>query len=146
MTMFISRSTVFGVFLLSGCVSCSYVGASSVNEMQSALCKIAEDFEKYRGLEVEISARYVSDGKHEEVLEDLSCSHGRRIIDIGRRGSSESIVKFYAERSRICSDRGASYLCNTSAEVDVTGTINVMSGEFVLDIKEVRRFVFVEPD
>lgn len=145
MTMPMNRPIVFGsLLLLSGCAPSAYVSANGVHEGQSELCEIAENFEKYRGVEVELSARYISDGKHEEVLEDLSCSHGRRIIDIGRRGSSESVVKFYAERSRICSEHGDSYLCNTSADVDVTGTITMMSGEFVLDIKEVRRFVFVD--
>jgi len=91
-----------------------------------------------------VRARYVSDGRHEEVLEDLTCSQGRRIIDIGRRGDSESVARFYAERKRICSERGASYLCNTLAEVDVVGTVNVMSGKLVLDIKEVYKSEFFD--
>lgn len=145
MTMRTIRSTgLFAVLALSGCMPSAHVGAMGASGRSIALCEVVENLSAYSGTDVELRARYVSDGRHEEVLEDLTCSQGRRIIDIGRRGDSESVKRFYAERKRICSERGASYLCNTSAEVDVVGTINVMSGEFVLDIKEVDNFKFID--
>ena len=130
--------------VLNGCAPSAHVSAMVAGGKNISLCEVVEHFEIYNGVDVELRARYVSDGRHEEVLEDLTCSQGRRIIDIGRRGNSQSVAKFYAERKRVCSERGASYLCNISAEVDVSGTINVMSGEFVIDLKEVKHFEFVE--
>ncbi|WP_313458447.1 hypothetical protein [Stenotrophomonas sp.] len=130
--------------VLSGCIPSAHVGATSPSGRGISLCQLVADLDAYNGTDVEVRARYVSDGRHEEVLEDSTCSQGRRIIDIGRRGDSESVARFYAERKRICSDRGASYLCNTLAEVDVVGTVNVMSGKFVLDIKEVGTFEFFD--
>ena len=121
-----------------------HVGAMGASERSITLCEVVANPAAYDGSDVEMRARYVSDGRHEEVLEDPTCRQGRRIIDIGKRGDSESVKSFYAERKRVCSKRGASYLCNTLAEVDVVGTINVMSGEFVLDIKEVDNFKFID--
>lgn len=145
MTMLMNRLIIFFCLLiLNGCAPSAYVNATETSRKKISLCDVVENFESYDGAEIELSARYVSDGKHEEVLEDLTCSQGRRIIDIGRRGNSESVARFYAARKRICSERGAAYLCNTSAEVDVSGTINVMSGQFVLDIKEVKQFDFFD--
>jgi hypothetical protein len=129
-------------FLLGGCVPSEQVRATDGNDESSYFCKIAENLKDHVGADVELRARYVSDGKHEEVLEDQTCKEGRRIIDIGERGNSVSVANFYAERKKICSERGASYLCSTSAEVDVLGRITTMSGEFVLDINEVREFNF----
>jgi hypothetical protein len=135
-------TTSAALFGLSGCVSSAYIAENGATKPKTSFCEIAENLEKYKGVEVELTARYVSDGKHEEALESVSCGSGRRIIDIGRRGGSESVQKFYAARKKICSDRGALYLCNTSADVDMLGTINLMSGELVLDVQEVRRFAF----
>lgn len=145
MTLRTIRSVaLFAVLVLSGCMPSAHVGAMGASGMSISLCEVVANLDAYNGTDVEVRARYVSDGRHEEVLEDLTCSQGRRIIDIGRRGDSESVARFYAERKRVCSERGASYLCNTVAEVDVVGTINVMSGEFVLDIKEVDKFEFID--
>lgn len=132
------------VLVLSGCVPSTHVGATNSSGKCISLCQVVANPDAYNGTDVEVRARYVSDGRHEEVLEDLTCSQGRRIIDIGRRGDSESVARFYAERKRICSERGASYLCNTLAEVDVVGTVNVMSGKLVLDIKEVYKSEFFD--
>ena len=129
---------------LSGCITSAHVGAMSSSGTSISLCHVVNNLDAYIGTDVRIRARYVSDGRHEEVLEDPTCSQGRRIIDIGRRGESESVARFYTERKRICSERGASYLCNTLAEVDVVGTVNVMSGELVLDIKEIDKFEFFD--
>lgn len=145
MTLRINRSVIlFAVLVLSSCVPSAHVGAMGVGDKSRSLCEVVANLDTYDGIDVEVRARYVSDGRHEEVLEDLTCSQGGRIIDIGRRGDSESVAKFYTERKRVCSERGASYLCNTLAEVDVLGTINVMSGEFVLDLKEISKFEFIE--
>lgn len=136
--------TFSAILALSGCIPSAHVGAISSSEKSISLCQVVANLDAYIATDVEVRARYVSDGRHEEVLEDLTCSQGRRIIDVGRRGDSESVAKFYSERKRICSERGASYICNTLAEVDVVGTVNVMSGEFVLDIKEVDMFEFFD--
>jgi hypothetical protein len=145
MTLRTIRSVaLFAVLVLSGCMPSAHVGAMGASGRSISLCEVVANLDAYNGTDVEVRARYVSDGRHEEVLEDLTCSQGRRIIDIGRRGDSESVARFYAERKRVCSERGASYLCNTLAEVDVVGTISVMSGEFVLDIKEVDKFEFID--
>lgn len=145
MTMYLHRLVVVYVAsLLAGCASATSVSARGVDADQPSFCEVAQNLQLYRGTTVKLSARYVSDGKHEEVIEDASCNGGRRIIDIGRRSTSESVVKFYAERKRICAERGARYLCNTSADVEVLGKVNLMSGEFVLDLEEVSRYSFAE--
>lgn len=144
----ITRSNCFsvlvGVSLLSSCACSAHVSEVGADGRQPSFCEVAQNLEKYRGTKVELRARYVSDGKHEEVLEDATCSDGRRIIDIGRRGSSEPVARFYAERKKICSERGATYLCNTSADVDVLGVVSLMSGEFVLDVEEIVRYSFID--
>lgn len=143
MMLAINRLIVFLVaFLLGACVPFEQISATDSNGEDGSLCKIIENLDAHVGADVELRARYVSDGKHEEILEDRTCKGGRRIIDIGEHGNSASAAKFYAERKKICSERGASYLCNTSAQVDVLGRISRMSGEFVLDINEVREFHF----
>ncbi|KAA2284723.1 hypothetical protein [Arenimonas fontis] len=131
-------------FFLAGCVSSTSVNVRDVEAKQPSFCEVAWNLQLYHGAKVKLSARYVSDGKHEEVVEDASCVGGRRIIDIGRRGTSESVAKFYAERKKICSERGANYLCNISADVEVLGTISLMSGEFVLDLEEVCHYSFAD--
>jgi hypothetical protein len=136
-------AALIGLYVLSGCQASTLHTATEIDDDKRAVfCDIVGNPEKYRDAKVELRARYLSDGKHEEVLEELFCSHGRRIIDIGRRSGSDSVAKFYAERARICSERGAFYLCNTSAKVEVAGVIRVMSGEWVLDIEEIRDFDF----
>jgi len=115
----------------------------SVQERVS-ICNVLDDFERYQGRKVLIAARYLSDGVHEEVLEDLGCAQGRRIIDIGRRSDSTSVLNFYAARKKICADRGEEHLCNTSAMVEISGTIGVLSGDVVIDVSEVNRFRFAD--
>lgn len=133
---------ISGTLLIGSCMPPDHFSTRDTNGGKSSFCAIAQNLKNYLGTKVEISARYVSDGKHEEVLEDAACSDGCRIIDIGRRSNFDSVSAFYLERRRICSGRGAIYLCNTSADIEVLGTINLMSGHFVLDVEEVLRHSF----
>jgi hypothetical protein len=56
-------------------------------------------------------------------LENLSCGRGKEIIDIGRHGESASVHAFYAEIDHLCIKANAPLVCNTFAEITVTGVI-----------------------
>lgn len=83
MTLRTIRSVaLFAVLVLSGCMPSAHVGAMGASGRSISLCEVVANLDAYNGADVEVRARYVSDGRHEEVLEDLTCSQGRRIIDI----------------------------------------------------------------
>lgn len=127
---------------ISGCVSTTGAASPDANGNLVSLCEMSDDFDSYLEMQVEVEAGYVSDGRHEEVLEDVSCAGGRRIIDVGRRAQTASVDAFYTERKRICEERRAAYLCNTRADVRVVGTVGLMAGHYVLNIEEVEEFSF----
>lgn len=132
-------------FFLMSSVAC----ASTITEQRPAntrcpksVCELVRHSSEWQGKEVLVKARYVSDGAHEEVLEETQCDTGRKIVDIGRRSNTESVTAFYGERSRRCEARNATRICNTEADVEVVGEVGSMSGELVLHLKEVRSVTF----
>lgn len=107
---------VAALFALWGYAPAARGTTQAAGGERPSLWEVAENLERYRGARLEFDAHFVSDGMHEEVLEDLSCDQGGKIIDIGRRGHSDSVARFYAERRRICTERGEPDLCSTSRQ------------------------------
>ncbi|MES9027173.1 hypothetical protein AAHH21_13785 [Stenotrophomonas sp. BSUC-16] len=120
------------------------VGAAAVKDdpHEEVLCAITKNPGKYDRDEVVLSARYVTDNRHEEVLRNSRCSDGARILDIGKHGAASSVARFYAEQKRICLERNSPGLCNVSASVQVSGRIRLTQDRAVFDLEDVRHFAF----
>jgi hypothetical protein len=77
MILRINRSVIlYAVLVLSSCVPSAHFGAMGANDKSRSLCEVVANLDACDGIDVEVRARYVSDGRHEEVLEDLTCSQG----------------------------------------------------------------------
>jgi hypothetical protein len=112
--------------------------------VEVSLCRVASDPGRYVGRSLKLSARFVSDSKHEEVLEEMNCAGGRMILDIGRRAKTDSVKAFYESVRAFCLSRGATYLCNVSGSVRIVGSVGVMSDQFVLHLDEVQWYEIEE--
>ena len=139
-----STSLMFMLGLLLS--ACANRGATAVKDdaNDEVLCAIAKNPSAYDRDEVVLSARYVTDNRHEEVLRNSRCSDGAQILDIGRHGASSSVARFYTEQKRICLKRNTPGLCNTAANVQVSGRIRLTQDRAVFDLEEVRYFTFDE--
>ena len=126
--------------LLLACASS--FAAREAGDSSKTVCEVLQDVSAWNGVLVTIRADYASDGIHEEVLEDDDCEGGSRILDIGRRGTAESVVVFYSERMERCDARGATHLCNTRATVEMAGEVGLMNGEIVFHVHEVVSLTF----
>lgn len=126
--------------LLSACAHRVAITAA-VEPRDELLCAIAGNPGKHDGEEVVLSATYITDNRHFEMLRSSHRSKDGCILDIGRRGSSESVKQFYAEQKHICLRRNAPAVCNTTAVVEVSGRVRLKpEGLVVFDIEEVLSF------
>ncbi|PII13435.1 hypothetical protein CR918_17680 [Stenotrophomonas indicatrix] len=116
-----------------------------VEPRDELLCAIAGNPGQHDGEELVLSATYITDNRHFEMLRNSHCGEGGHILVIGRHGSSDSVKRFYAEQKRICLKRDAPAVCNTTAVVEVSGRVRLQpEGLVVFDIEEVRSFRFNE--
>ena len=74
-------------------------GSGKDDPHEEVLCAITKNPGKYDRDEVVLSARYVTDNRHEEVLRNSRCSDGARILDIGKHGAASSVARFMPNRS-----------------------------------------------
>jgi hypothetical protein len=115
-------------------------GEAAVSQVD--FCKVAQSPKDFASQRISFSARYRSDGQHFEFLENLSCGRGKQIIDIGRHGESASVHAFYSEIDHLCVKANAPLVCNTFAEITVTGVIREATGVYYIDVNDVTSYKF----
>jgi hypothetical protein len=141
----ISRAALLLICVVPGYVPMGDVAAMGAKTTAVTLCDVADHPTDYRGSALNLRARYSSDKGTFEYLELPSCPRGARLIDIGKHGHSVSVAKFYAEIEKICKARRSHFVCNTSADVEVVGTVREWPsdpGHFVFDLEEIEQFKF----
>jgi hypothetical protein len=113
-------------------------GEAAVSQVD--FCKVAQSPKDFASQRISFSARYRSDGQHFEFLENPSCSGGKQIIDVGRHGEPASVRAFYSEIDRLCAKANAPLVCNTLAEITVTGVIREATGAYYIDVSDVTSY------